>query len=313
MYSLAIFAHNEEKFLPSLLEFYREVVGPKTPIIVVDSASTDRTPEIALEHKDVMLVKAPLGKGAAFKCLLRSGALYTPWLLCSDGDLDERSFPLLERVVKVADHFAKKRLPNPPQMLIIHGNTDNVVGYRTHTDGIVLPMLELLFPEIKQHLGMEPLTGMRILSGWRYLQLLPNTFGLEMALNLWYAEHGRVGSYEIKEAVLYNQMRPKLDMVYEVAYPIMAHALLLGKIDHREWGMINKALGRAREHIARAYALYGGPLFAAAIADARKEVVEALSRTGKARKRQRALAAAAGVAAGGAGSAAPGLHEHTAA
>ncbi len=82
--SVVIPAHNEEAYLPQALKALEAQTLPPLEVIVVDNASTDRTPEVARAY-GARLVHCPR-KGVAFARQAGLLAARAPWVAMTDAD-----------------------------------------------------------------------------------------------------------------------------------------------------------------------------------------------------------------------------------
>lgn len=133
--SLVIIAFNEEKNLPACLNAARQVADE---IIVVDSGSSDRTPEICLDF-GVNYLLHPWKGYSGSKNYGNSQAKY-PWILSLDAD-EVLSSELIQQILMIkvqpsADAYSVNRLTNYCGKWIRHGGWYPDVKVRLWRNGV---------------------------------------------------------------------------------------------------------------------------------------------------------------------------------
>lgn len=173
MFTFVIPAYNEEQTVAVIVEQARAAARPGDRILVVDSASTDRTAQVAA-HAGAEVLHGPRGKGAAMNTAL--AAVRSQWVCFLDADLVSSTHNVPAALRKAAQATT----------------ADHLVGdYEYDYPGTILsstftiyePLTAALFPEVG-HLGANSLTGYRAIRTSRIRHPLPPDFGVETYLNI---------------------------------------------------------------------------------------------------------------------------------
>ncbi|MBM9506816.1 glycosyltransferase family 2 protein [Actinacidiphila acididurans] len=173
MFTFVIPAYNEERTVAAIIEQARTAARPGDRVLVVDSASTDRTADAAA-RAGAEVLHGPRGKGAAMNTAL--AAVRTQWVCFLDADLVSSTQNVPAALRKAADT----------------SSADHVVGdYEYDYPGTILsstftiyePLAAALFPEVG-HLGANSLTGYRAIRTSRIQHPLPPDFAVETYLNI---------------------------------------------------------------------------------------------------------------------------------
>ncbi|MGK5169793.1 glycosyltransferase [Geodermatophilus sp. CPCC 205761] len=148
--------------------------GAGDVVVVIDSASTDGTAEVARDA-GAAVIPAPLGKGAAMGVACER--LATEWICFLDGDLtdSEHNIPAL---------LAREVRSGGGSPHVVGDFDDGLDAVLTNTDGFYRPLVRALFPEVSEVMGSKPLTGFRALRADSISLPLPPHFGVEAHLNI---------------------------------------------------------------------------------------------------------------------------------
>jgi glucosyl-3-phosphoglycerate synthase len=239
LFTFIIPAHNEQENVATVVGQALQAAHPGDRVLVVDSASTDRTGEKAAAAGAEVL-RGPLGKGAA----MRAGvdAVDTPWVCFLDADL-------------------ASSLNNVPALLraaAVSGTADHVAGDWEYADpGTILsntftlyePLVARFFPEIAGKLGANSLTGYRAIRRHFLRGPLPNDFGVEAHLNITIATAG--GTCTVQHlGVIASRFRYKPAMGHEIASAVLRLAISHGRLDPAQRPMWNEWVGHGVAVIA---------------------------------------------------------------
>jgi glucosyl-3-phosphoglycerate synthase len=171
-FTFAVVGHDEEASLPYALGMARRAAGDEDTVLFVDSASTDRSAEIA-RSLGVEVVAAPLGKGRAMQVAF--DRCRDDFLCFVDADYGESEHNIPERLRETA----------------AAGTHDMVVGAfveparrRTLTPGLYLPLVRRLFPELVTEAELVPLSGFRVVRVGFPFGRFPAGYGVEAHLNI---------------------------------------------------------------------------------------------------------------------------------
>ncbi|WP_158088602.1 glycosyltransferase family 2 protein [Thermoactinospora rubra] len=223
MITFVIPAHNEEDTVATAVAQARAAAGPGDRVLVVDSASGDRTAERAAQAGAEVL-RGPKGKGAAMNAAL--GATSTEWVCFLDADLvsSELNVPAALRAAAVS------------------GDADHVVGdFEYDYPGTILsstftvyePLAARFFPETG-HLGANSLTGYRAIRRSLLREPLPAGFGVEAHLNISLAVAGATARV-VHLGVIGSRFRPNGgSMAWEIGTTILDLAQAHGRLDPAE-------------------------------------------------------------------------------
>lgn len=173
MISFVVVAHNEASTVGPVVAQALSAADQADSVLVVDSASSDRTPAVAREA-GAQVIRGPIGKGAAMAAAV--AVITTDWVCFLDADLtySEYNIPAL-----LAD-AARRRLGEH----IVGDFDDGLQAVLTNTHGFYAPLVAALFPEVVNSFGSKPLTGFRILRREYLRDSLPPDFGVEAHLNI---------------------------------------------------------------------------------------------------------------------------------
>lgn len=220
MFTFVIPAHNEQDSVAAVTAQALQAAGPGDRVIVIDSASTDRTAERAATA-GAHVVRGPLGKGAAMAAAM--DIVDTPWVCFLDADLgsSHHNVPAILREA-AADSIV-----------------DHVVGDWEYADpGTILsntftlyePLASRFFPEVAGTLGANSLTGYRAVRTSYLKGLLPHDFGVEAHLNITIAMAGGTSAVQ-HLGVISSRFRHKPAMGQEIARAVLGLAVSHGRLD----------------------------------------------------------------------------------
>lgn len=173
MFTFVIPAYNEEQTVAAIVGQARAAARPGDRVVVVDSASTDRTAQVAA-RAGAEVLHGPRGKGAAMNTALAD--VRSPWVCFLDADLVSST----------------RNVPADLREAAVTGTADHVVGdYEYDHPGTILsstftiyePLTAALFPEVGD-LGANSLTGYRAIRTSLIRHPLPPDFGVETYLNI---------------------------------------------------------------------------------------------------------------------------------
>lgn len=221
MLTIAIVAHNEELHIDNAIRQAHEAADHDTHVLVVDSASTDRTAERARELRCEVLT-APLGKGAAMAAAAR--ATTTAWLCFMDADIIEsqRNIPLTLR-------HGIEQAPEGTAMVIADFDDPPPKPILSATIALYAPLVRALIPEAENRFGSRPLSGFRAIRPWLIGVDAPGDFGIEAYLNVTAALTGQhvvlthIGMFK-------QRFRYKSNMGWEIADAILDAATAHGRL-----------------------------------------------------------------------------------
>lgn len=102
-FSLILPCHNEEAGLDSCLREAREALSPYSHEIIVSDSSTDRSPQIALNHGVRLIKHDRLGYGNAYRAAFSAAAGRYILMADADGSYDFGDLPIL--IQKLLDGY----------------------------------------------------------------------------------------------------------------------------------------------------------------------------------------------------------------
>jgi glucosyl-3-phosphoglycerate synthase len=217
--TFAIVGHDEERLLPRSLADALAAARPEDAVLYADSASTDRSVEVAGAH-GVEVVRAPLGKGRAMSAAL--DRCETPLVCFVDADIREST-------TNVPLALARAYERSPVDMLVADFDWPSK-GIFHAVIGVYEPLVAALFPEASGRYGRFTLSGFRILRTDLPLGELPPGFGVETYLNLLFAARGwSTGVVEV--GVVEGPVRGKGALGREIAGVILDLAEAEGRLE----------------------------------------------------------------------------------
>jgi glucosyl-3-phosphoglycerate synthase len=212
--------HDEQETLAHALDQALGAAAVGDRVVFVDSASTDRSVDIAREL-GVEVCDAPLGKGAAVARAL--SACRTEWICLIDADLDGAQ----RNIASVLGDAARSTAAD-----LIVGDFDLTPRHliATHTIGIWTPFSEALFPECHRRFGNRPLTGFRVLRAGLDWGGLPEDFGVEAHVNV-QAALGGASIATVELGWYRGRFRYKPEMAFEIATALLDLAVAHRRLD----------------------------------------------------------------------------------
>jgi glycosyltransferase involved in cell wall biosynthesis len=217
--TFAVIGHNEAATLRRALGQALEAAGSGDEVVFVDSASRDRSADVA-EGCGVRRIDAPLGKGRAMQEAL--AACTTRYIAFVDADIhgSARNIPgTLAEAVRGA-----------PATMVVGQFGDASDGVLSNTIAVYTPLVARFFPEAADRYGSRPLTGFRTLDATLDWGVLPPGFGVEAHLNVAAAlmpdavlRVHDIGDYE-------GRFLYKPTMGLEIAEPVLDWAQRLGRL-----------------------------------------------------------------------------------
>jgi glucosyl-3-phosphoglycerate synthase len=204
-------AFNEEACLPVVLADIRREL-PRSPLIVADNGSTDRTPQIAAEAGAAVVTCPARGKGAAVKAAL--AAVRTPRIFLCDADIAGLTASAVAGL-----HDLKETTGRPAARLSLNRPPDSApVTLLT-----ALPILAAM-----NITGCrEPLGGLILAdTDWLRSYPLPDGWALDVALTL-RAERDGTPIAELPVTGITHRTKPLTEyrqMACEVAAYLVDHA-----------------------------------------------------------------------------------------
>lgn len=215
MVTFAILGHNEAPNVARAVELARAAAQSGDDVLFVDSASTDGSSDAAL-GAGARLLRAPLGKGRAFRELYR--CVQSRWLVCMDADVLDAQPDLAVRL---------RAACSDEHLMVVGEFEDDAV--LSNTWAIYEPLEAGLFPEIAGRLGSRPLSGFRTVRCGLDLGTVPPGFGLEAHLNVTIGSLGKVGVTEL--GPYRGPFRYKPTMGREIGDGVLDAAVELGRLD----------------------------------------------------------------------------------
>jgi glycosyltransferase involved in cell wall biosynthesis len=171
-FTFAVVGHDEVETLPYAIEMAKGAAEPGDAVWFVDSASTDRSAEVA-RSLGVDVVSAPLGKGRAMQVAMdrcRDG-----YICFVDADYERSEFNIPAKLREVADSGAYD---------MVVGAFHEPTRRRTLTPALYVPLLRYLFPEVETAAELVPLSGFRVVRVGFDVGRLPAGYGVEAYLNI---------------------------------------------------------------------------------------------------------------------------------
>jgi glucosyl-3-phosphoglycerate synthase len=171
--TFAIVCHDEADTVGTVVRQASTAAEPGDVVVVVDSASTDGTADVA-RRAGAAVLDAPFGKGAAMAVACEQ--LTTPWICFLDGDMvgaEHNIAAVLARAVRTGANSH-----------VVGDFDDGLDAVLTNTDGFYRPLVAALFPEVSGVMGSKPLSGFRALRYDAISLPLPPHFGVEVHLNV---------------------------------------------------------------------------------------------------------------------------------
>jgi glucosyl-3-phosphoglycerate synthase len=168
----AVVGHDEVESLPYAIAMAQAAAEPGDAVWFVDSASADRSAEVA-HSLGVDVVSAPFGKGRAMQVAIdRCRHDYICFL---DADYEHSEFNIPAKLRETAAAGAYD---------MVVGTFDEPARRRTLTPALYVPMVRYLFPEVEASAEQVPLSGFRVLRVEFDVGRLPPGYGVETYLNL---------------------------------------------------------------------------------------------------------------------------------
>lgn len=214
----AVVGHNEQATVLNALNTARAAAHEGDQVVLVDSASTDQSRQVARAAGHTVW-EGPLGKGAAMQYAWER--CEADWLIFTDADLlsTEHNIPgLLARATR-AQHATRRDM-------IVGDYTQDPQCPQSVGRGIAQPLMRHFYPEAAEALGLAALSGQRaVRSNLLGDRRLPIGFGVEAYLNCVAAasdDPGRITVVQI--GGLENPFKYKPDMGHQVAEAIIKAA-----------------------------------------------------------------------------------------
>jgi len=221
-----VVSHDEAPTLHNAFGQVADAAAPGDPVWLLDSGSTDGSPDVARALGADEVILAPLGKGHAMTVALER--CETTHVCFVDGDLfgSTRNIPLTLR-----EGLAE----GEPDMVVAEFSWP---GKRlwSATAGLYNPLVGALFPEAVGHVGRTDFSGLRILRRDLGVRLPPG-YGVETFLNIHSALRGwdtrvvDIGDYD-------GVVRENPALARDVAETILDVAVAEGRLDperRAEW------------------------------------------------------------------------------
>lgn len=217
--TFAVVGRDEAETLEGSLVQALEAAEPGDRVWFVDSASSDRSPEIA-RRLGVEVVSAPTGKGRAVAVAIER---------CGGGPLCLLDADIEESSRNIAATLAGAWRATQADMVI--GAFEWPDRPLSITRTIHGPLTRALFPEFASALAPMPLSGFRVINTGFPLGRVPSGYGLEAYLNVHVVGSG--GRIEWVDVGIYKgPVRFHPTTAPEVAEAILDVAELQGRIAH---------------------------------------------------------------------------------
>jgi glucosyl-3-phosphoglycerate synthase len=171
-FTFAVVGHNEEATLPLALSMAHGAAEPGDTVLLVDSASTDGSAELAC-RLGAQVLHAPIGKGRAMQAALDACTNDFICYLDADYEHSEHNIPSRLRQAATGDEFD-----------MVVGSYSEPARRRCLTPYLYVPLLTYLFPEIVTHAERVPLSGFRVLRTSFDIGRFPPGYGVETYLNI---------------------------------------------------------------------------------------------------------------------------------